>query len=124
MTETKDIDVKQLAVWALGQSTGMSAKCIARHMMGMDVDGSYPHDGGDFRRCEDLMDAVPGIKERMPEMAGVNQYWAALVPRWSEIQKSKDKSALIRSIVRPKQKADPNHIQLSERMSVTIGHAK
>lgn len=36
---------KAIAIWALGRSTGLSATCIARHMMGLKTDGSYPHDG-------------------------------------------------------------------------------
>lgn len=112
------MDYKSLAVWALGESTGASSICIARHMMGLDTDGSYPHDGGDFGRCEKLMDTVPGVRERLPEMASVNRYWAALVPRWEEIRVSKDKYALIQSIIRPEEDRDPKIVRLGDGLSL------
>lgn len=113
------MDYKAIATWALGR-TGASAKCIARHLMGLSIDGSYPHDGGDFGRCEALLEAVPGLRDRLPEMAEVNQYWAALVPRWEEIRASKDQYRLIQSIVRPVQDADSNHIRLGDGISMTF----
>lgn len=118
------MDYKALATWALGRSTGASATCIARHMMGLKTDGSYPHDGGDFGRCEALLDAVPGLRERLPEMAAVNEYWARLVPRWEEIRAAKDSKEqyrLIQSIVRPVQDADARIIRLGEGATLRFG---
>ena len=116
------MDYKSLSAWALGR-TGASSKCIARHMMGLSTDGSYPHDGGDFGRCEALLDAVPDLRHRLPEMAEVNRYWAALVPRWEDIRGAEDQYALIQSIVRPIQNADNNHISLGNGISLTIGRS-
>jgi len=115
------MDYKAIATWAVGRSTGASATCIARHMMGLKTDGSYPHDGGDFGRCEALLNAVPEFRERLIEMAEVNTYWAHLAPRWDEIKASKDQYRLIQSIVRPTEDKDPNHVRLSENMSMRIG---
>lgn len=117
------MDYKAIATWALG-GTGASSKCIARHMMGLSTDGSYPLDGGDFGRCEALLDAVPELRQRLPEMAEVNRYWSALVPRWEEIRASKDQYPLIQSIVRPIQDADSNHIRIGDGISMTIGQSK
>ena len=115
------MDYKALATWALGRSTGASATCIARHMMGLDTDGSYPHDGGDFGRCEMLMEMVPGIRERLPEMAEVNTYWSRLVPRWDEIKASKDQYRLIQSIIRPVEDKDPDLIRLGKGVTMRFG---
>ena len=108
------MDYKALATWALGRSTGASAKCIARHMLGQKTEGDYPHDGGDFGRCEALLDAVPGLRERLPEMASVNRYWAALVPRWHEIlaANEKDRYPLIQSIIRPVEDKDSGVVRI------------
>lgn len=115
------MDYKALAIWALGRSTGASAKCIARHMMGLETDGSYPSDGGDFGRCERLLDAVPEFRARLPEMAAVNSRWAALIPRWDEIWASDDKCRLIQSIVRQPENADKGHIRLGDGVSIQFG---
>ena len=112
---------KAIAIWALGRSTGLSATCIARHMMGLKTDGSYPHDGGDFGRCEALLESVPEFRERLTEMADVNQYWSALIPRWDEIRECKDKYKLIQSIVRPAEDKDPSVLRLGSGASIRFG---
>lgn len=40
---------------------------------------SHPRDGADIRRCALMLDAVPGLRERLSEMASVSSEWAALV---------------------------------------------
>lgn len=104
-------DYKALVAWALSRRTGASSICIAAHLAGLKTDGSYPHDGGDFERCEGLLKEVPGLRERLPEMAAVNRYWAALAPRWEEIRASDNKRALIQSIVRPIEDASGNVVR-------------
>lgn len=117
------MDYKRIAEWATGRSTGASATCIARHLMGLDSDGSYPHDAGDFGRCESLLDEVPSLREVFNRMSDVNDYWAVLVPRWNEIKASKDKYALIQSIVRKHEDNDTNHIRLRDGVSVRFGNS-
>ena len=115
------MDYKAIAEWATGRSTGQSATCIARHLMGLEASGSYPHDGGDFGRCEALLNAVPSLRERLTEMSEVNKYWAALVPRWTEIKGAADKYKLIQSIVRNIEDNDSNHIRLGRGVSMRFG---
>lgn len=112
-----------IAVWGSGRSTGASAKCIAAHMLGQKTDGSYPHDGGDFNRCETLLDAAPELRGRMHEMTSVNKYWEALVPKWEEIRGAPDaaKYDAIQSIVRPLEKKDPSVVHLGEGVSMKFG---
>jgi len=115
------MDYKAIAHWALGSSTGASAKCMVRHLSGMKADGSYPHDDGDFERCEAVLDAIPSLRSDFPRMAEVNKYWAALVPRWSDIHSSKDQYKLIQSIVRNIEDSDTNHIRLGDGVSMRFG---
>lgn len=115
------MDYKALAGWLSSRKTGASSVCIARHLMGGETDGSYPHDAGDFDRCEGLLDAVPGLRKRLPEMAAVNRYWAALVPRWEEIRTAQDKTAMIRSIVRPLEDAYQKVVRLGDRITLRFG---
>ena len=118
---TEQMDYKAIAEWATGRSTGASATCIARHLMGIKADGSYPHDGWDFGRCEALLDAVPDLRQNFSKMAEVNKYWAALAPRWDEIKASTNQSKTIQSIVRDIEDADSNHICLGDGITMRIG---
>ena len=111
---------QQVAIWALTGSTGMSSKAIALHLLGLESDGSYPRDGGDFARCEGLLDAVPTFRARIGEMAEVNAYWAALAPKWEEIRVAADKSAAIAAIVRPIQDQDPRVVRLGPGVTMTL----
>ena len=86
------MDYKAVAEWALSDDVGMSSLCIARTMMGIETDGDHPYDGGDFRRCEKLLEHIPEFRERLPEMAKVSPVWSALVDRWDEIAQA-DKKA-------------------------------
>lgn len=115
------MDYQAIAVWALGDGVGASAKCIARHMLGMTTSGSYPHDCGDFGRCEALLKAVPEFRDRLHELANVNAYWAALVPRWQEIRDAEDKYKLIQSILRPQEDKDARIFRLDKGVTVRFG---
>lgn len=92
------MDYKAIATWALGHSTGASATCIARHMMGLPVGGDFPHDSGDFGRCEALLDAVPELRARLPEMAAVSAMWAKLVENWDLIREADDQFMFIMNL--------------------------
>ena len=95
--------------------TGASARSIFVHLGGVGKqDGDYPRDADDFGRCEAFLEANPALDAIFPRMVEVNAYWAALVPRWREIQRidREGKTALIREIIRPIQAADPSHAQI------------
>ena len=67
-------------------SIGASAKSILAHLTAdYPQDGSYPHDSGDFMRCEMQLVERQDLRDRLHEMAEVNAYWAALVPRWDDL---------------------------------------
>ncbi|EPX84800.1 hypothetical protein [Salipiger mucosus] len=115
------MDYEAIAKWALSGTTGASAETMARHFLGMPTSGAYPHDGGDFRRCESLLEAVPELRERLPEMAQVNAYWATLVEHWEDIRMAGDKYARIRSVIGPLETADPGHVDLGGGVSMRFG---
>jgi len=110
--------------WIVGDDTGLSSKALWAKMMGVESKHyyNYPHDGGDFGRCDRLLDAVPEWRARLPEMAECSPQWAALVARWEEIRAavqhdirlkygsppSAYKSyGLMRSILRPLERTTP-----------------
>jgi hypothetical protein len=118
------MDYKALATWALSCRTGASSLAIATRLSGIgEQSGNYPHDGGDFGRCETLLDYVPEFRARLGEMATVNKYWAALVPRWDEIKAAPAdaKYGLIQSIVRGIEDADTGLIRLGKGVTMRFG---
>ena len=111
-----------LTDWLASSETGASAKSIVAHLTGIgEQRGFYPLDGGDFGRCERLLDMVPSLRPDLPKMAEVNAYWAALVARWSEIKESKNQTALIKEIISPLHEADPSHVDLGDGASLQFG---
>ena len=118
------MDYRLIAKWLLSRSTGASAKAIVCHITGLaKCEGDYPHDGGDFGRCERMMDMIPGIRERLPEMATANKYWAALIPRWDEIKSTNQEAQYnkIQSIVRGIEKSDPNVVRIGDGVTIRFG---
>lgn len=97
---------RKVLEWALTEDTGLSSIAMAAHLMGMASDGSYPLDGSDLGRCLKLLEKAPELRERLYEMAGLNQYWAALVARWDELERVARESPmdvyqLLRDIYQP-----------------------
>ena len=113
------LDYKAIAEWALTGSTGLSATCIAKTMMGLPTKRTdHPHDGGDFGRCERLLNAVPDFRARLPEMMDVSPYWAALVPEWSRIAAAPDQYRVIRDLLKTVEASDPASFRISENATV------
>ena len=118
------IDHKAALAWALSRTTGASATAIVAHLCGLPCDGSYPSDSGDFGRCERAMQMIPGLRERLPEMASVNRYWAALVPEWERIRSAPEERQydLIQSIIRPAEAKDTRIVRLGGGASLRFGN--
>jgi len=108
--------------WLSSGKTGASAKSIVAHLtQELEQDGSYPMDGGDFARCEGLLDAVPSLRTRLPEMASVNAYWRGLVEAWDAIRAATDKTAMIKGVIAPIQEADPGHVPITPNSHMRVG---
>lgn len=116
-------ETRAIAAWALSGRTGASSQAMAAHLLGLKCDGSYPHDGGDFGRCEGLLDAVPSLRGRLGEMASLNAYWAALVPAWEEIRQAPegDRRSLIRRAIRPVEDKNPRFVRFASGGSMRFG---
>jgi hypothetical protein len=116
---------KILAKWFMSGDVGSSSTCIAQHLSGEECNGDYPMDAEDLGRCIGLLNAIPELRVRLPEMAKVNRYWAVLIPRWSEIEDCQQDyrkcTSLIRSLTGPVAKGDPSVIRLSDDCSIRFG---
>ena len=116
---TTETEYRQFAKWVLGDRVGMSSKCLAARMLGVDAGNDFhPSDGGDFDRCEALLDAVPSWRGRLGVMADVSPYWAALVANWEDIRKSKDRYEAIKAITRPIEEKDGRVVRFSDTVSM------
>ncbi len=78
----------QVLNWFHSGRVGSSSRCMAYHLTGRRCDGSCPVDASDFALCVKLLDAVPGLRPLLPRMAEVSRRWAALLPRWADIEAS------------------------------------
>jgi uncharacterized protein (UPF0335 family) len=90
---------------------GASANAIRDHLSGRECDGSYPHDSGDFERCEAFLHAHPEwAGARFEEMAEVNAYWRALVALWPELSSMSPeaRSQRMKAVLRPIEDEDPS----------------
>lgn len=74
--------------WKANGEHGISAETIVKYL-GIKNKLSfyaksegYPHDPDDFRRCYELLEAVPQFKTQIKSMAWASPAWAALVTKW------------------------------------------
>jgi hypothetical protein len=74
--------------WVAGNDKGASSEAIAVSALGMvPKSPSYPHDGSDFGRCYRLLKVAPEASKGLERLAADGgKVWAALVPRWHEIE--------------------------------------
>lgn len=124
---TSSIEARARA-WRMGSDTGASSKVIWDVMMGQQPERSaYPMDGDDLGRCLRLLELIPEWKPRMPEMAAVSPYWAALVKDWADLDRLAKLSApsplrnRMKAILRPLEDADPRVFRLRGGVTMRIG---
>lgn len=84
--------------WIIKGRVGISSKTIWAVLNGVVTDGprkcgdpineryDVPHDPSDFGRCFDLLEAVPGWRERLGEVAAVFPKWGPLVREWARLE--------------------------------------
>ena len=123
---------KRAAQWVVGRDTGLSSMCLWAVMMGVKPgDISHPRDGADLGRCARLLAAVPEWRPRLPEMATVSEYWAALVPEWERLSTILAKELAggakgstykaMRALFDPIDAKDRSFVRLSENMTMRFG---
>ena len=81
------------AVWLAAGERGLSSEAIVQRLTGIKVntgrhEGAVepPHDPSDFRRCVELLKAVPLARTYLPLMADVSPQWARIVDAWDELE--------------------------------------
>lgn len=87
-------EIQQAMSWLFSGNTGLSSECImATLLCGEKVKNTdlyrasaYPRDPSDFKRCVELLKAVPSFRERLDLMKGVSNKWAVLVEHWDELE--------------------------------------
>ena len=81
---------EQILHWFAAGNTGISSKCIAKTMLGIEVSGFdrwTPSDPSDFCRCLKLLRDVPELGAYLTEMmTPVSPAWARILDHWDEIK--------------------------------------
>lgn len=88
--------------WIIKGRTGISSKTIWAALMGAvkephacgsfkDGDFDIPYDPSDFLRCHRLLQAVPGWRERLPEVSAVFPKWGPFVEAWPDLERLYEK---------------------------------
>jgi len=83
---------RRIAEWLANGETGSSSRNMA-FWLGFGVKAKRdwffsPCDPADFDRCLRLLEVVPELRERIPEMAELSVGWERIVARWDEIEAS------------------------------------
>lgn len=79
---------EKIARWFVDGEVGLSSKTMAAYL-GFGIIPkriSYPHDVGDFRRCVQLLDCAPELREKIKEMRNLGNVWRALAENWQELE--------------------------------------
>jgi hypothetical protein len=68
-----------------------SANAIFTKLSGIDLSQddskqAIPWDPSDFKRCIDLLEAIPEFKQSFHEMKTVSKQWETLVNHWDELE--------------------------------------
>ncbi|WP_218832931.1 hypothetical protein [Serratia fonticola] len=89
-----------IAAWLASDDTGLSSKFMASVLTGeFKAENHYPRDPADFGRCLRLVNAVPGLAEKIGDMSQHGNHWAVVAAHWDEwveIYRSKDFTRLHR----------------------------
>lgn len=88
----------ELVQWLASGERGLSSNQMVEHLTGMPAVGKswgryrphYPIDPDDLRRCRLLLEQVPLLALRLPQMATCSAVWAALVDHWDELCQTMD----------------------------------
>lgn len=88
-----------LAAWLASDETGESSLALAWALRepatsetvahgrwpAFDRD-AYPRDPGDFGRCVTMLEAVPVLRERLGQAAGISPVWSRLIAAWDDLE--------------------------------------
>lgn len=86
--------INRLMTWLICGNTGVSSKCLAATIMSYGESANikcyearqHPLDSSDFNRCVKLLNQVPELREHLPIMRSVSEYWEVLVDNWEGLE--------------------------------------
>ncbi|NCN44771.1 MAG: hypothetical protein GW898_10720 [Thiomicrospira sp.] len=82
---------RQIGVWMMTGSTGLSSEYMAAIALGADLDKigmDYPYDRGSFGRCLGLLNVAPGVREFFPKIATTSEQWRLIIENWDSLVKA------------------------------------
>ncbi|MBC3211411.1 hypothetical protein [Serratia fonticola] len=89
-----------IAAWLASDDTGLSSKFMASVLTGeFKAENHYPRDPADFGRCLRLVNAVPGLAEKIGDTSQHGKHWVVVAENWGEwveVYRSKDFTRLHR----------------------------
>lgn len=88
----KATDKDKLLRWFVNGHVGVSSRAIASAACGIAYRegkrwGSTPADPSDFKRCLDLIEAVPALRSHLDKVAKTEPAWARIVEKWDELER-------------------------------------
>ena len=83
-----------VAEWLRKGNRGISSETMVEFFEGLPectLVGSHfgrdiPHDNSDFKRCVDLVAAVPGYRDRIDELAELGCGWSMISDHWYTLE--------------------------------------
>ena len=84
--------------WLVWGEQGTSSLAAFQALSGYRIpgrreDASAPSDLGDLRRCLLMVEAIPGYRGRVPELAALSSQWKALAEGWDALEASLEAEA-------------------------------
>ena len=74
--------------WFANGRVGSSSKAMACAVANMDCSyWAHPSDPDDLNRCLLFLQQVPEAREHLDKLKDKSKYWAALIPRFNEVEK-------------------------------------
>lgn len=83
---------EKLISWLIYGERGISSEAMCAVFLGKHPNmrwasfGNHPRDPNDFKRCSDLLKAVPEARNHMHRVARLSDAWKNLVDNWDELE--------------------------------------
>ena len=77
---------EKLLKWYATGEKGLSSENMAATVLGLPSRLYHPCDPADLNRCIKLVDAVPEIKTKFPEIAKLSPQWKEVINNWEKLR--------------------------------------
>ena len=80
-----------IRAWLQSDDTGTSSLFMASFLFPQEAPAARPatpRDGDDFGRCLRFVEAVPGARDKLPDLAIASPAWRIIAGQWDKIEKS------------------------------------